>query len=81
VGGLSISNKILERYFGYLKFLDNSAKKKLISKLNKSMSAPSPKKADLESLFGAWEDHREADEIISDIKQSRVEKTNIVDFE
>lgn len=77
---LTISNKILEKYFGYLKNLDNNAKKTLIIKLTKSIETESKKSFDINSVFGAWEDERTSDEIINEIKSSRVEKTNTVNL-
>ncbi|OBX26483.1 hypothetical protein LX77_00955 [Gelidibacter algens] len=76
MGSLTISKKILDKYFGYLKNLDNNAKKKLIIKLTKSLETKSEKKFEIASVFGAWEDERTSDEIISEIKSSRVEKRN-----
>jgi len=67
---------MLEKYFGYLKNLDNNAKKSLIVKLTKSLEIKSKKEFDIKSVFGAWEDDRTSDEIISEIKSSRVEKRN-----
>ena len=81
MGSLTISDKILEKYFGYLKNLDNSAKKNLIKKLTKSLETKSGKKTELKALFGAWEDNRDSDEIISDIKASRVNKTHTGRFD
>ena len=76
MGSLTISNKILDKYFGYLKNLDNNTKKNLIIKLTKSIETKSNKAFDIKSIFGAWEDDRTSDEIISEIKSSRVEKQN-----
>ncbi|NCO64982.1 MAG: hypothetical protein GW827_13785 [Flavobacteriales bacterium] len=76
MGSLTISNKILDKYFGYLKNLDINTKKSLIIKLTKSIETKSKKAFDIESIFGAWEDERTSDEIISEIKSSRVEKRN-----
>jgi hypothetical protein len=76
MGSLTISNKILDKYFGYLKSLDNSAKKNLIIKLTKSIEVKSKKAFDINSIFGAWEDDKATDEIISEIKSSRIEKRN-----
>jgi len=76
MGSLTISNKILDKYFGYLKNLDINTKKSLIIKLTKSIETKSKKTFDIESVFGAWEDERTSDEIISEIKSSRVEKRN-----
>ena len=73
---LTISNKILDKYFGYLKNLDSDAKKNLIKKLTKSIETKSKKAVDIKSVFGAWEDERSSDEIINEIKSSRLEKQN-----
>ena len=81
MGSLAISNKILDKYFGYLKNLDNRAKKNLIIKLTKSIEIKSEKDFDLKSIFGAWEDDRNSDEIISEIRGSRVNKINTEGFE
>ena len=80
MGSLTISNKILEKYFGYLKNLDNNAKKNLIIKLTKSIETKSKKSFEIKSIFGAWEDNKSSDEIINEIKSSRVEKPNNPSF-
>lgn len=76
MGSLTVSNKVLDKYFGYLKNLDNKAKKTLIAKLTESLDIRPKKKFDPESIFGAWVDNRTSDEIIADIRNSRVEKDN-----
>lgn len=81
MGSLTISNKILDKYFGYLKNLDNTAKKHLIIKLTKSIETRTRKRSELKAFFGAWEDSRDSDEIISEIKSSRVNKINSESFE
>ncbi|MGB0880168.1 MAG: hypothetical protein ACPGTO_06340 [Polaribacter sp.] len=80
MGSLTISNKILDKYFGYLKNLDVNTKKSLIIKLTKSIETTSKKTFDIKSIFGRWEDDRTSDEIISEIKSSRVEKRNIANW-
>ncbi len=81
MGSLTISNKILDKYFNYLKNLDNKAKKSLIIKLTKSIETKSKKEFDLNKMFGAWVDNRSSDEIILEIKSSRVNKPNTESFE
>lgn len=76
MASLSISNKMVEMYFHYMRHLDSIDKKKLIIKLTESIEVKSDKKFDIESIFGAWEDNRTSDEIISEIKSSRTEKRN-----
>ena len=66
MGGLTISNKILDKYFGHLKNLDNKAKKSLIIRLTESIEIKPKKAFELSSIFGAWVDNRSADEIISE---------------
>lgn len=81
MGGLTISDKVLDKYFGYLKNLDTNAKKSLINKLTKSIKTSPKKEFDLNKLFGAWIDDKRTDEIISEIKNSRVNKFNMESFE
>ena len=80
MASLTISNKILNKYFGYLKDLDDNAKKNLIIKLNKSIETKSKKELDLNSFFGAWDDNRSSDEIISEIRNSRINKLHTETF-
>ena len=80
MGSLILSDKILRRYFGYLKGLDNDTKSKLIKKLKVSLKNRPNENFDLNCMFGAWEDSRDSYEIIDEIKNSRVEKTPIQDF-
>jgi len=81
MGSLTISNKVLDKYFGYLKNLDNKTKKSLIIKLTKSIETKSKKEFDINKMFGAWNDNKSSDEIISEIKNSRVNKLNTESFE
>ncbi|MFS4417223.1 hypothetical protein [Maribacter sp. 2307ULW6-5] len=81
MGSLTISSKILDKYFGYLKNLDIQTKKSLIIKLTKSIETKPKKEFDPNSIFGAWVDSRTSDEIISDIRNSRIEKINTASLE
>lgn len=76
MGNLALSDKTLEKYLGYLKNLDNMTKKKLIDKLRRSLDRETEPDFDPNSLFGAWEDSRNSDEIIAEIRASRVETRN-----
>ncbi|HAH54287.1 MAG TPA: hypothetical protein DCM02_03105, partial [Flavobacterium sp.] len=71
---IAIKNKNIEKYFSFLYKLDNFSKKRLIIKLTESIEAKEKEKIDLKSLFGSWDDTRSSDEIISEIKKSRIEK-------
>lgn len=81
MGSLQISNKILDKYFGYLKNLDINSKKSLIKKLTKSIETKPTDKFAIETIYGAWDDTRSSDEIINEIKLSRNEKNNTPSFE
>lgn len=80
MGNLTLNNKTLEKYFGLLNSLDNLSKKKLIIKLTESLDFRE-EKVDLKTLFGAWEDTKDSEEIIKEIRESRVEKTDNESFE
>lgn len=49
--------------------------KKLIIKLTESLEVKE-EKVDLNTLFGAWEDNKDSDEIIKEIRESRIEKAD-----
>jgi hypothetical protein len=80
MGNLTINNKTLDKYFELLNRLDNLSKKRLIIKLTESLDFEN-KETDLKVIFGAWEDSRDSDEIIREIKDSRVDKGEIEGFE
>jgi len=80
MANLTLNNKTLEKYFGMLRGLDNLSKKKLIIKLTESLEIKE-EKIDLKTLFGAWEDNKDSDEIIKEIRESRVEKAEDLGFE
>lgn len=80
MANLTLNNRILEKYFDMLKGLDNPSKKKLIIKLTESLEFEE-EKVDLQTLFGAWEDDKDSDKIIKEIRESRVEKARNISFE
>lgn len=80
MANLTLNNKTLEKYFGMLRGLDDLSKKKLIIKLTESLEIKE-EKVDLKTLFGAWEDNKDSDEIIKEIRESRVEKAEDLGFE
>ena len=77
MGHLAINSKILDKYFGFLVKLDNSSKKRLIIKLTESIETEEEKKSDINLLYGAWVDNRDSDEIIKEIRDSRIENRKI----
>ncbi len=63
---------IIDGYIGLLSNLNPNLKLKLIERLSKSISKDISKKSDrFEKSFGAWEDSRDSEEIIKDIRESR----------
>ena len=80
MGNITIDNKALDKYFGLLSRLDNNTKQKLIIRLTESLDFEN-KDRDLKSLFGAWEDNRDSDEIIKEIRNARVNNREIEGFE
>ena len=80
MASLTLNNKTLEKYFNLLKGLDNPSKKKLIIKLTESLEVKE-EQVDLRMLFGAWEDSRDSDAIIKQIRESRMEKIENIGFE
>lgn len=77
---LALTNNTIDKYFGYLKRLDTVSKKKLIVKLTESIETNEKNTFDLRSLYGAWEDSRDSDEIIKEIREARIEKINLAEF-
>jgi phosphoribosylformimino-5-aminoimidazole carboxamide ribonucleotide (ProFAR) isomerase len=77
---LSLTAKTIDKYFGFLSRLDNRSKKNLIIKLTESIEEKEKKTVHLKDLSGAWDDSRESDEIIEEIRKSRVEKQDNIDF-
>jgi hypothetical protein len=77
---IAVTNRTLDKYFGFLRKLDNNSKKKLIIKLTESIETKEETAFDLKSLYGAWEDSKDSDEIIKSIKDSRVNNRDIEPF-
>jgi len=69
---IAITNKTIDKYFGFLIRLDNNSKKKLIIKLTESIETKEDSNFDLKSLYGAWVDNMDSDEIIKEIRDSRI---------
>lgn len=78
--GFALTNTTIDKYFGFLSRLDNSSKKRLIIKLTESIEDNKKSNISLKDLSGEWEDSRESDEIIKEIRNSRVEKQINIEF-
>jgi hypothetical protein len=77
---IALTNRTIDKYFGFLTKLDNVSKKKLIIKLTESIEDKDHRKFDLRSIYGAWSDSKNSDDIIKEIRDSRVEKNDITNF-
>lgn len=71
---------IADYYFGFLENLNTESKLDLISKLSLSLKNEEIPKTPLNSLFGAYQTDETADEIISDIRKSRVSNRIVESF-
>ncbi len=69
---------LADYYFGFLQHLNSDSKLDLISKLSQSLKE-SEKVSDtsLDSLFGAYKSQETAEEIIAELRESRVSNRNI----
>jgi hypothetical protein len=81
MASIAITDRTLEKYFSFLSKLDNNSKKKLIIKLTESLEIKEDTSFDLTSVYGTWEDSRDSDEIIREIRNSRVNNREIESFE
>lgn len=77
---LALTDKTIDKYFGFLSRLDNGTKKKLIIRLTESIEEKGKSNACLKDLSGAWEDSRDSDEIIKEIRNSRVNKLDNIEL-
>lgn len=77
---LALTDKTIDKYFGFLMRLDNDSKKKLIIKLTESIDTNEVNKIDFRDLYGSWEENRDAEEIIKEIRDSHIDSKNIADF-
>ena len=69
---------VADYYFGFLKNLNADSKLDLISKLSQSLKeVDSNESYSLQSLFGAYQSEETAEEIIAQLRASRVFNRNI----
>lgn len=77
---IAYRNRKINSYFRLMKNWDTESKKDLIIKLTKSINDKAEAKFDFSSCFGAWDDERSANEIIEEIRNSRVNNREIEGF-
>lgn len=75
---ISVPISTVESYFSLMQSWDADSKKNLIIRLVESLEPKSP--CDFSACFGAWQDDRDADEIVREIYESRQNSTEIEDF-
>ncbi len=69
---VDINTNLIDSYFSVLKNLSPDNKLELIARLSKSMKSPKRVKAgSVQSLYGAFQSDRSADELIYEIKKAR----------
>lgn len=69
---VDINTNLIDSYFSVLKNLSSDNKLELIARLSKSMKSPKRVKAgSVQSLYGAFQSDRSADELIDEIKKAR----------
>ncbi|NBC83256.1 MAG: hypothetical protein GVY19_07715 [Bacteroidetes bacterium] len=77
---LAFEKNKINSYFRLMKNWDIESKKDLIIKLTQSINDKAEDSHDFSSCFGAWDDERSADEIIDDIRNSRINNREIEEF-
>jgi len=75
-----LSEGTYKKYLELFSQLNTDSKKELILKLIESFHYSEKKDSNLSRLFGAWQDKRDADDIIADIMMARVDKKDPVQF-
>lgn len=71
-------NSLADYYFGFLKNLNTDSKLDLISKLCQSLKEPETiSETSLQSLFGAYRSEETAEEIIAELRATRMFNRNI----
>jgi len=70
----------IENYVKIIQSWDKDSKNELINKLKASDNEVESNKYDFSSSFGAWEDTRSAEEISHEIKNDRINYTQMDEF-
>jgi hypothetical protein len=78
---LTYNNVIVNNYYDIIKTLQLNDQEELVKLLTKSINNPEQKKEkSIKHLYGAWSGDETADEIIEDIRNSRVFNRKIIEF-
>ena len=77
---IALNTKSVDNFFGFLYKMDIDSKRRLIIKLTESIDNSKNENKSPKSLFGSWVDNRDSDSIIKDLRDSRHNNRDIVDF-
>ena len=77
---IHLNIKSINNFFGFLFKMDTKSKKRLIIKLTESIEDTKTDNKIIASLFGSWIDTRDTDLIIKEIRDSRTNNRNILEF-
>jgi len=77
---IAITGSIVNNYFRFMKNWDIDTKKDMIIKLTESINFKTRNKFDFSSCYGAWEDNRNSDDIINELRGDRVNIREIEEF-
>lgn len=77
---IALNPKSIDNFFGFLSNMDTNSKKRLIIKLTESIDVNELSEKNIEPLFGAWIDDRDDESIISEVRSSRSNNREMLDF-
>lgn len=77
---IALNNRTIDNFFGFLSKMDTDSKKRLIIKLTESIEVTNRENKSIKSLFGSWIDNRDSDLINKEIRDSRFNTRNIIEF-
>jgi hypothetical protein len=77
---IQLNSKSINNFFGFLFKMDTNSKKKLIIKLTESIEDNKTVKNSIASMYGSWIDTRDSEIIINEIRDSRTNNRNGIEF-
>ncbi len=75
---ISIPSNTIESYANLMRNWDVDSKKSMINRLAESLESKTS--SDFSACFGAWQDDRDAEEIVREIYEARQNNSEIEDF-
>lgn len=78
---IELNTKLVDGYLEFLKYLNPTSKLDLIGKLTQSVKSDlQSRESEFEESFGAWDENDDAEELIEEIRSSRVFNRKIEEF-